>query len=275
MAGTPTRMNNQGVMLNVPPEGMALLDAISATESGGRYDIIVGEGRGGSTLTSEDIANNASQGYPGNPPAYFNDFSKHPRIFGLRTERGPSSAAGRYQITKTTWDTVSRKYGLTDFSPESQDKAAWYLAQEDFQRRTGKNLYNELVSGNFSDVARNLSGTWTSLAGGVEQQGYRSTVQSFAQNYERSLNQNITTGSEIASATQGRFAAEESASSAAANLGNISGETQVATNVYNNSSSSVMGVDAIEVLNQTPAFQNLIRTQTRLNDGMGTMAGRG
>jgi len=262
-------------MLNVPPEGMALLDAISTTESGGRYDIIVGKGQGGSTLESGDIAHNASKGYPGTPPAYFTDFSHHPEIFGLRTRNGPSSAAGRYQITKTTWGNLSKKYGLTDFSPESQDKAAWYLAQEDFQKRTGKNLYNELVSGNFSNVARNLSATWTSLAGGIEQQGDRSSVASFATNYQRSLD--ATTGTQIAAATEDRRIAEYDADVAAMGGGSRTGvgETQMATNVYNNSSSSIMGSDAVEVLNQSLAWQNMNRLQNELNPGMGIVAGQG
>lgn len=70
----------------------------------------------------------------------FESFADHPRVFGL----GNSSAAGRYQFTKTTWDLVVDKYNkenpdsrITDFSPLNQDRAALWLAKSDYKRRTG------------------------------------------------------------------------------------------------------------------------------------------
>jgi len=41
-----------------------------------------------------------------------------------------STAAGKYQITKTTWGTLKRRLGLPDFSPASQDAAAVELLRE-------------------------------------------------------------------------------------------------------------------------------------------------
>jgi muramidase (phage lysozyme) len=61
----------------------------------------------------------------------FNDFSKHPRIVGLRTKEGPSTAAGKYQITKTTYDDFAPKLGITDFSPRSQDRIAVAIFQKE------------------------------------------------------------------------------------------------------------------------------------------------
>jgi muramidase (phage lysozyme) len=61
----------------------------------------------------------------------FNDFSKHPRIVGLRTKEGPSTAAGKYQITKTTYDDFAPKLGITDFSPRSQDRLAVAIFQKE------------------------------------------------------------------------------------------------------------------------------------------------
>ena len=56
----------------------------------------------------------------------FYSFAGHPRI--LNCSGGYcSDAAGRYQIKSTTWDEVRREVGLTDFSPESQDRAAVQL----------------------------------------------------------------------------------------------------------------------------------------------------
>lgn len=148
----------------VPAEAESLLSAIAMKESGGSYTRIVGDGKFGG-------------------PAQISDFSKHPGVagVGLTAKTGgkwvgvndpraviTSSAAGKYQITKSTWDRLRKKYpDLTDFSPKNQDKAAWYLAQEDYKRNTGKDLLTSLRNGAFKASA--LSSTWTSLPGGSEQ----------------------------------------------------------------------------------------------------------
>ncbi len=70
----------------------AFLEATSASE-GANYDTIVG----GSS---------------------FSDYSKHPGKTGLTTADGNSTAAGRYQITGSTFGEVAPKLGIKDFSPE-------------------------------------------------------------------------------------------------------------------------------------------------------------
>jgi muramidase (phage lysozyme) len=167
-------------------EGKSLLDAISVKESQGRYDIIVGMGSE-QGLTEEDKAANRKKGNE-RAPATFSDFSKHPGIIGMRTDNGPSTAAGRYQFTKTTWEGLVKKHpDLTDFSPENQDKAAWYLAQEEYLKDTGQNLQEDLETADantFAKIEESLKNRWTSLTGGIES---KQTNEGFRQAYTDAL----------------------------------------------------------------------------------------
>ena len=86
----------------------------------------------------------------------FGGFDQHPRVVGLRTADGPSTAAGRYQITKTTYDDVAPKLGIKDFSPASQDRIAIELI-----RRNG--AYDDVVNGDFQSAMKKLGGVWASL----------------------------------------------------------------------------------------------------------------
>jgi muramidase (phage lysozyme) len=133
------------VNTSLPPEARGLLDTIAKTESAGRYNVRYGD-------------------------RTFQDFGDHPRVAEPITS-GPdvgktSSAAGRYQFIAPTWDAQKAKLGLKDFSPASQDTAAWDLAQTEYKAKTGKDLLTTLKSGDTADVLPSLSGQWSSLPGG-------------------------------------------------------------------------------------------------------------
>ena len=116
----------------LPKEARALLDALAAGEAKD-YNVMNGGGT-------------------------FSDFSHHP---GGR-------AAGRYQDLPSTWRRISGALGLKDFSPESQDKGNWWLAQQDYRARTHRDLLGDLQSKNpgvIANIGRALHSTWVSTNG--------------------------------------------------------------------------------------------------------------
>jgi muramidase (phage lysozyme) len=142
----------------ISPEARALLDTISSTESGqgeNSYHMMYRDKPGQGSIT---------------------DMSHHPHqgrqiLSGPNADRRTSSAAGRYQFLGSTWDDIAKRYGIKDFSPESQDLAAWYLAQENYKKKTGRDLNSDLKSKNpeiLAGIGKALNKTWTSLPGGIE-----------------------------------------------------------------------------------------------------------
>jgi muramidase (phage lysozyme) len=115
----------------------ALLNAIAAPESAGAYNIRYTP-KGGAT---------------------FAGFDAHPGVFEPGPA-GPSSAAGRYQFTKTTWD----RMGGGAFTPENQDQRALALASQDYKSRTGRELMADIQANGFTpQIAQALGPTWRGL----------------------------------------------------------------------------------------------------------------
>ena len=155
---------------NMSPQERALLDTIAHGESPNYSTIVDG--------------------------ATFNDFSDHPRQYGaVHTD---STAAGRYQFTKTTWDGTVAEYNqkypdnkITDFSPENQDRAALYLAQKDYRTRTGRDLQADLNSPpeNFGELLKvGLGGSGKNTTWQAFQNMNEDKIQNlFDSNYERNI----------------------------------------------------------------------------------------
>ena len=86
--------------------------------------------------------------------AHFADFSDHPRIY---VKKYNSTAAGAYQIIRSTWDSVIQPaLNLPDFSPASQDRAALYLLQY-------RGAYAALVANDLDRALRLASLEWAAL----------------------------------------------------------------------------------------------------------------
>jgi muramidase (phage lysozyme) len=168
---SPGSFDEAGFVDNsLPSEARALLDLIAKGESGGRYGAIYG----GMETT---------------------DFSKHPNIANVIL-KGPnagkkSTAAGRYQFKSDTWDETMRAMGIKnpDFTPSTQDKAAWFLAQARYKKESGGgDLLSTLRSGDagkIDEALRFLAKTWTSMQGGIEPN--KATPHMGAADFMRSL----------------------------------------------------------------------------------------
>lgn len=150
------------VSADLTPEARALLDTIHGSESayaGDPYTVMFG----GSHF----------KGYDDHPRQYF-------RV-PWRTDGKPTSAAGRYQFTATTWDDAVKVFGdqfkrgpngKVPFTPENQDKMAWLWAQYRYQnygKDKSRDLQADLADPNKRRAALAfLSREWTSLPGGSE-----------------------------------------------------------------------------------------------------------
>lgn len=90
----------------------------------------------------------------------FESYADHPRQsrqFRQRDGRANrTTAAGRYQFLKGTWDDVAKKLNLPDFSPTSQDLAAIELI-----RRRG--ALQNVLDGDFEGAIAKLGNEWASL----------------------------------------------------------------------------------------------------------------
>ena len=78
-----------------------------------------------------------------------------------------STAAGKYQIKKSTWLGCKSALKLPDFSPASQDRACAYLIEQ-------RGAMPDVVAGRFADAVTKIRKEWASLPGAGYGQGERS-----------------------------------------------------------------------------------------------------
>ena len=89
----------------------------------------------------------------------FEGFDAHPNIAAPTPWGTKSEAAGAFQFMKPTWDASAKALGLTDFTPESQQKAGRYLTQ-----RRGVNPDGDFRDFNaFASSISKLSPEWAGL----------------------------------------------------------------------------------------------------------------
>lgn len=103
-----------------------VVDRIGKKESGGRYDVLYGEGK-------------------------FTPGGDHPRI-AVPIKSGPnvgktSSAAGYGQFIGSTWDKVAKQTGHHEMTPEAQRINTAFLANATYRRLTGRDLAADWSTG--------------------------------------------------------------------------------------------------------------------------------
>lgn len=125
---------------DLPPIAKAFLNGVSSPESAGKYNVR----------------------YTPSGGTEFTGFADHPRIYEPTRDGRKSSAAGRYQFVAETWDKViPGELKAGGFTPENQDRAAWWLAQHDYQAKTGRNLAADLQAEGLSKrIMSSLGTTW-------------------------------------------------------------------------------------------------------------------
>lgn len=127
----------------LPAMAGGVLAVIAKRESGGRYDVKYGGASGPQTITS---------------------FVDHPRTTVYNPVDGTrSSASGKYQFISGTWDAAAAGAGVRDFSPVSQDRAAWYWAQRTVKQVTGRRVDELIAAGDWGELKRALGTQWEGI----------------------------------------------------------------------------------------------------------------
>jgi muramidase (phage lysozyme) len=88
----------------------------------------------------------------------FSSYKTHPGILTRLRPGLSSTAAGRYQFLKRTWDEIAKAYQLRDFSPENQDRGAIALLRR-------RKALEDVKSGRWEDAMAKAAKEWASIPG--------------------------------------------------------------------------------------------------------------
>jgi muramidase (phage lysozyme) len=89
----------------------------------------------------------------------FPSYEDHPRVkVFIKSINNYSTAAGRYQILRRTFDFYKKLLNLKDFSPTSQDLVAIRLIRE-------QHALPDVFNGNISSAIYKVKNIWASLPG--------------------------------------------------------------------------------------------------------------
>lgn len=117
--------------------------------------------------------------YGGNP---FDPEEGFPTGFSIAPDGTKATASGAYQINKDTYKDFSKRTGIGDFTPESQDEMAWEIARTTYNPEDSQALLNDLKDGKIDVVTDRLNGRWPSLPGGSQE---LEDSESFKERFER------------------------------------------------------------------------------------------
>ncbi len=119
-------------------------------------------------------------GWPAKGRSFFSTLDHPRRMFPYTDKAGntiQTSAAGRYQITKTTFDDVAPRIGVRDFTPASQDAIALELIRQ-------RGALPDVDAGRFADAISKIRRVWASLPGAGYNQPERD-INTLALAYQR------------------------------------------------------------------------------------------
>lgn len=119
---------------------------------------------------------------------YFGDLSRHPNIKkNFKQTDGKvnsSGASGRYQFLNSTWNGLSKKYGLEDFGAVNQDLGAIALITEN-------GALKDVQSGNFKKAIDKLGNIWASFPSSPYKQHKRSYEYLLGKEYAANTPQSL------------------------------------------------------------------------------------
>lgn len=99
------------------------------------------------------------------------DLSDHPRELKSFTQtdgkKNLTSAAGRYQFIRPTWDALAKKLDLEDFGEQAQDIGALELIR-------GRRALDDVLEGRFEEAIKKVGAEWASLPSSPYKQNKRS-----------------------------------------------------------------------------------------------------